>query len=194
MVWGFHPITGFQRGLVFAPGDSSPPALVNSCLLSITLLPLLPYFSAWLFCHPLWLKGLIWLQGQGSLVYRALKSMGSKRVGHDLATEQSETVSPLQTDLQVASSQTFEHASHHQAWVKLQPALHLPLLTVLQLSHLPPPLPAPASGSSCLFTWWCQPLCVSCYALWVLFKVLDRKIKNVVLFCVFYVLFVWKLW
>ena len=33
------------------------------------------------------------------------KVHGSKRVGHDLATEQSETVSPLQTDLQVASSQ-----------------------------------------------------------------------------------------
>ena len=48
-----------------------------------------------------------------------------------------------------------------QAWVKLQLALRLLLLTILQLYHLPPPLPPPVSISSCLFTR-CQPLCASC--------------------------------
>ena len=38
---------------------------------------------------------------------------------------------------------------------------HLLLLTILQLYHLPPPLPPPVSNSSCLFTW-CQPLDASC--------------------------------
>ena len=48
-----------------------------------------------------------------------------------------------------------------QAWVKLQLALRPLLLTILQLYHLPPPLPPPVSNSSCLFTR-CQPLDASC--------------------------------
>ena len=48
-----------------------------------------------------------------------------------------------------------------QAWVKLQLALRLLLLTILQLYHLPPPLPPPVSNSSCLFTR-CQPLDATC--------------------------------
>ena len=72
------------------------------------------------------------------------------------------TVSPLHTNLQVANFQRFEHVfHHHQAWVKLQLALHLLLLRILQLYPLPPPLPPPVSNSSCLFTW-CQPLYASC--------------------------------
>ena len=63
-----------------------------------------------------------------------------------------------------------------QEWVKLQLALHLLWMTILQLYHLPPPVPASVSNSSCLFTW-CQPLYASCYT--VLFKVLYCKIKNV---------------
>ena len=43
----------------------------------------------------------------------------------------------------------------HKAWVKLQLVIHLPLWMILQLYHLPPPLPI--SNSSCLFTQ-CQPL------------------------------------
>ena len=45
----------------------------------------------------------------------------------------------------------------HQMWVKLQFALHLLLLMILQLDHITPPLPPPVSNSSCLFTQ-CQPL------------------------------------
>ena len=79
-----------------------------------------------------------------------LKSMGSERVGHDLATEKSEAVSRLQTDLQVPSSQRFKRAFHRQAWGRLQPALRLLLLTILQLCHLPPPLPLqPAALPAC---------------------------------------------
>ena len=40
-------------------------------------------------------------------------------------------------------------------------ALHLQLLTTLQLYHLPPPLPPPGSNSSCLFAQ-CQSLNASC--------------------------------
>ena len=43
----------------------------------------------------------------------------------------------------------------HQAWVKLQLALHHLLLMIFQLYHLPPP---PVSNCSCLFTG-CQPPC-----------------------------------
>ena len=62
-------------------------------------------------------------------------------------------------------------------------SLCLLLLTILQLYHLPPPLPPPVSNSSCLFTR-CQPLCGSCCTT-VLFKVLYCEIKNVFfIFCV----------
>ena len=52
----------------------------------------------------------------------------------------------------------------HQAWVKLQLALCLLLLTILQIYHLPPLLPPAVGNSSRLFTR-CQPLDASCYAL-----------------------------
>ena len=58
-----------------------------------------------------------------------------------------------------ARSQNLCHQG--QAWVKLQLALHLLLLTILQLCHLLPPLPPPVSNSSCLFTR-CQPPYASC--------------------------------
>ena len=51
-------------------------------------------------------------------------------------------------------------SSHVKVWVKLQFALRLLLLTILQLSHLPP-LPPPLCNSSCLFTG-CQPLDAIC--------------------------------
>ena len=76
------------------------------------------------------------------------------------------TVSPLRMNLQDANFQRCEHASgsrrnwnpchQHQAWVTLQLALRLPLLTTLPLYHLPPPV----SNSSCLFTR-CQHLYAS---------------------------------
>ena len=40
----------------------------------------------------------------------------------------------------------------HQAWVKVQPALHLLLLTILQLCHFPQLLPPLISNLSCLLT------------------------------------------
>ena len=54
--------------------------------------------------------------------------------------------------------------------VTLQLSLHL-LLTILQFYCLPPPLSAPISSNSCLFTR-CQPLYASCCSFVVLFKVL----------------------
>ena len=56
-----------------------------------------------------------------------------------------------------------------QVWVKLQLALHLLLLMILQLYHLPPPLPPPVSNSSCLFTQY-QPLYASCYSVLLYFS------------------------
>ena len=64
--------------------------------------------------------------------------------------------------LQVVNFQRCEHAFHQcQAWVESQLALHLLLLIILQLSHLPSPLPSLVSNSSCLFTG-CQSLYDSC--------------------------------
>ena len=62
----------------------------------------------------------------------------------------------------------------YQAWVKLQLALHLLLLTILQFYHLPPP---PVSNSSCLFTC-CQPPYVSCYTVLLYFsRYCTKKLK-----------------
>ena len=77
-------------------------------------------------------------------------------------------VHPQHMNLQIANFQRCKRAFHQcQAWVKRQLALCLLLLTVLQLYLLPPPLPPPASKSSCLFTW-CQPLyasfCILCFS------------------------------
>ena len=49
-----------------------------------------------------------------------------------------------------------------QAWVKLQLALCFLLLMILQLYHLPPPLPPPITNSSCLFNP-CMPAVVLYY-------------------------------
>ena len=72
-----------------------------------------------------------------------------------------------QIGLNPARNQTLCH--QRQAWVKLQLALRLLLLTILQLYHLPPPLPPPVSNSSCLFTR-CQPLYASCCSVLLYFS------------------------
>ena len=75
----------------------------------------------------------------------------------------------------------------HQAWVKLQSALHLLLLTILQLCHLVPPLPPPISNFLPVHLIP-APVCQLLYCTAVFFKVLDCKIKNVYflfLLCVF---------
>ena len=72
------------------------------------------------------------------------------------------TAIALHTNLQVGTFQQCERMFHqHQAWVKLQLALHLLLLMLLQLYHLPPPLAPLVSNCSCLFTQ-CQSLYASC--------------------------------
>ena len=69
----------------------------------------------------------------------------------------------------------------HQMWVKLQLALCFLLPTILQLYHLPPPLPPPVGNSSCLFTW-CQPLYASCCTVLLYFsKIQYCKTKNMFL-------------
>ena len=79
-------------------------------------------------------------------------------------------VSPLHVNFQVVNFQRCLHlvparnqnlCHQRQVWVKLQLALHLLLLTILQIYHLPPLLPPAISNSSCLFTR-CQPLDASC--------------------------------
>ena len=96
------------------------------------------------------------------------------------------TVSPLHTNLQVANFQIFERAFHPcKAWVKVQLALRLLLLTILQLYHLPPPLPPPVSNSSCLFTR-CQPLYASsCTVLLYFSRYCTVRLKMLSLFFVF---------
>ena len=96
-------------------------------------------------------------------------------------TQIQKTVSPLHSNLQVANQNP---CHQRQAWVKLQLALHLLLLTNLQLCHLPPPFPPAVSNSSCLFTW-CQLLYASCCTT-VLSKVLYYKIQNVFLIFLFF--------
>ena len=81
--------------------------------------------------------------------------------------------------LNAARSQNLYY--QHQAGVRLQLALCLLLLALLQLCRLPPPLPLQVRNSSCLFTLY-QPLYARCCP--VLFKVLFCKVKNVFIFYV----------
>ena len=92
------------------------------------------------------------------------------------------TISPLHTNLEVVSFQRCEHAFHQwQAWVKLQPALRLLLLTILRLHHLPPPLFL-QSGTPLAWTLDASP-CMPAVVPYC-------KVKNVLfIFCVYYVLF-----
>ena len=63
-------------------------------------------------------------------------------------------------------------------WVKLQHALHLLLLMILQLYHLPPPIFPPVSNSSCLYTS-CQPLYASCCTVLLYFsRYYTIRLKN----------------
>ena len=92
-------------------------------------------------------------------------------------------------NLQVVYFQRCKCAFHqHQVWMKLQLAIRLLLLRILQLYHLSP-LPPPVSNSSCLFTW-CWPVCQLLYYTIALFNVPYCKILNVLFFvffvCVYY--------
>ena len=93
-------------------------------------------------------------------------------------------VSPLHTNLQVSNFERCRHALHHcQVWAKLQLALPLLVLTVLQLSHLPSLLLPPVSDASWLFIQ-CQPLYASCCTLLLYFS--RYYLENVFL-CLFFI-------
>ena len=82
------------------------------------------------------------------------------------------TVSPLPTNLQIANFQRCGCAFHQpQVRVKLQLALHLLLLTILQLYHLPPPSPPPVSSSSLPVHSVPAPVCPLMYSTTILSKV-----------------------
>ena len=72
--------------------------------------------------------------------------------------------------------------------MKLQLALHLLLLTILQLYYLPPPPSPPVSNSSCLFTR-CQPLYASCCTVLLYFsRYCSVRLKMFYLFIFMYYL------
>ena len=82
------------------------------------------------------------------------------------------TVSPLPTNLQIANFQRCGCTFHQpQVRVKLQLALHLILLTILQLYHLPPPPPPPVSSSSLPVHSVPAPVCQLLYCTTILSKV-----------------------
>ena len=88
------------------------------------------------------------------------------------------TVNPLHTNIQFVTFQRQERAFQHQVWVKLQLALSLLLLTILQLYRLSPPLPPVVSNSACLFTRW-QPVwqlfyCTTALFIFVVVQLLGR--------------------
>ena len=86
---------------------------------------------------------------------------------------------------ELSEMQMCVHMSNHVSPI-MQLALCLLLLMILQLYHLPPPLPSPLINSSFLFTRY-QSLCASCCT--VLFRVLYCEIKNVVfIFCILFFL------
>ena len=92
---------------------------------------------------------------------------------------ESPTYEPSSCEL--SKMQMCVHMSSHVSPI-MQLALCLLLLMILQLYHLPPPLPSPLINSSFLFTRY-QSLYASCCT--VLFRVLYCEIKNVVfIFCI----------
>jgi len=96
------------------------------------------------------------------------------------------TVSFKRVD-RIESSRESESVPSTSGMSEIAVALHLLLLTILQLYHLPPPLPPPVGNSSSLFTR-CQLLDASCTT--VLFKVLHCKMKNVFsIFCAHFLMY-----
>ena len=101
------------------------------------------------------------------------------------------TVRLIHMNLQVENSRRCACAfCQHQAWVKLQLALFLPLLTVLQLYYLPPLLLL--QSVTCLFTQ-CQPMYASCCTVLLYFSryyTVRFKIFSLLL-CLFFILLVY---
>jgi len=69
-------------------------------------------------------------------------------------------------------------------WVRVQPAVHLLLLSILQLCHLPPPLPFPVRNSPCLFAQ-CQYLCANCCSVLLYFSRYWTVRLKMLIFCVY---------
>ena len=131
----------------------------------------------------------------GTRIVHLKQSENNKRLSSVRSVSISNIVVTLPMNLQVVNFQSCECMCHEcQAWVKLQLALHLLLLTILQLWHLPLCLPPPASNS-CLFTW-CQPLYASCCTVLLYFSryctARLKLISHFLFLFVCYVLFVWK--
>ena len=103
-----------------------------------------------------------------------------------IPVESISTVGPLHVKHQAVNFQRGQRVFHqHQAWMKLQLALHLLLLKILQLCHLWPRLPPPVSNSSCLHSMPAS-VCQLLYCTTIPFKVPYCKIKNVFfIVCVF---------
>ena len=92
---------------------------------------------------------------------------------------ESPTYEPSSCEL--SKMQMCVHMSSHVSPI-MQLALCLLLLMILQLYHLPPPLPSPLINSSFLFTRY-QSLYASCCT--VLFRVLYCEVTHVVfIFCI----------
>ena len=83
----------------------------------------------------------------------------------------------------VSSFQAQNLCHQSQDWAKRHLALHLLSLTILHLYCLSPASPPPVSDSPCLFT---RCICRLLYYPTVLFKVLYCKMKNVFIFCLFF--------
>ena len=87
-------------------------------------------------------------------------------------------------ELNLARNQNLCH--QRQAWVKLQLALRLLSLMILQLYHPPPPFPPPVSNSSCLFTR-CQPLYANCCTVLLYFsRYCTVRLKMFYFLCLFF--------
>ena len=85
---------------------------------------------------------------------KGLRNFRGHWIHSQLRNENNSTGRPLHMSLHIVNFQRCKHAFHQrQAWMEVQLVLRLLLLMILQLSHLPSPLPL-------LGCWW-QPLYAS---------------------------------
>ena len=108
---------------------------------------------------------------------KGLRDFRGHWIHFQLRNENNSTGRPLHMSLHIVNFQRGKHAFHQrQAWMEGQLVLRLLLLMILQLSHLPSPLPllgCSLDGNPCM------PVVVLTT---VLFNVLYCKMKNVLFF------------